>query len=131
MKNTFLTIVSLAIAATAVQATGFANYFAVIRPTGTVKQGVGVVSAIRRAVGLYEIKFARPLSACAYFATILGGTPGMITAAKKGGVTDTAIVRTFSKAGVRTVCDALASVLFPVGGSLSATHHGVPSGFVA
>lgn len=94
--------VALAIAATAVQATGFANYFAVIRPTGTVKQGVGVVSATRRAVGLYEIKFARPLSACAYFATILGGTPGMITAAKKGGVTDTAIVRTFSKAGVRT-----------------------------
>jgi len=94
--------VALAIAAAAVQATGFANYFAVLRPTRTVKQGVGVVSATRTAAGFYEINFARPLSACAYFASILGGTPGMITAAQKGSVADTAVVRTFSKAGVRT-----------------------------
>jgi hypothetical protein len=90
----------LAITAASVQATGFANYFAVVSPTGGVTQGVGIVSATRKTVGRYEIKFARPLVFCAYFATIRGVQPGMITAAKKNGVTDIAIVRTFSKTGV-------------------------------
>src|SRR5689334_19425610 len=79
-------------------AAGFATYFAVVGPTGTVSISSGVNKATRAATGVYDVTFERLVTECGFTVSVTGATPGFASADRTSG--RNVRVSTFLKNGV-------------------------------
>jgi len=81
-------------------------FFAVVSQTGALVRGFGAVSALRLAVGTYQVVFSHSLLGSAFIGTIgLPGSvgasaPGEITVVGRAGIPNGVFVQTFTSAGV-------------------------------
>ena len=66
-------------AATLVEASGFATYFARVGANGVVSNSSGVRSGTRTAIGTYDILFTRVVNYCGWVANVTGGAAGYAT----------------------------------------------------
>ena len=81
-------------------------FWAVVESTGVLIRGFGAVSAVRLAVGQYQVVFSHDLTRSAYVGSIgltgsIGVSPsGEIAVVGRFGVPNGVFVQTFSSAGV-------------------------------
>jgi hypothetical protein len=82
------------------------TFFAVIDANGTLVRGFGAVSALRIAVGTYQVVFSHDLTGSAYVGSIglpgsLGASaPGEITVVGRAGIPNGVFIQTYTSAGV-------------------------------
>jgi hypothetical protein len=85
-----------------------ARVFAVVNANATLLRGKGVTSTAHLGPGVYDIRFARDISACAWTGTVGFGTfsastgPAQITITGRSGTNNGLFVTTFNGAGVAT-----------------------------
>jgi hypothetical protein len=83
------------------QSFGFATFHAVVNVTNLAARGSGVKVVTRPAVGRFDVKFTRPVTACTYTATPWGANGGQASVQRVAGQpADTITVFTFSRTGV-------------------------------
>ena len=89
---------------------GFSVLWAVMNSDGTMLRSSGgnAATSSRLAIGVYDVRFARPLAACAWSGTVGLGTfsgstgPVMISVTGRAGTTNGVFVQTFNGAGTAT-----------------------------
>ena len=81
-------------------------FFAVVNAAGGLVRGFGAVSALRLAVGTYQVVFSHDLTGSAYVGSIgLPGSvgasaPGEITVVGRAGIPNGVFIQTYTSAGV-------------------------------
>ena len=81
------------------------TYTAVVDAGGTLARGRGATGTLHNDTGIYEVDFAKDVTACGYTATIgLPGTtdssdPGTVAVAGRSGTPDGIYVQTFDRKG--------------------------------
>lgn len=94
--------------ATAAAATVPQRVFAVVNADGTKLRGKAVASTAHLSPGVYDVRFNRNLSACAWTGTVGFGTFGgstaapMISISGRAGTNNGLFVQTFNSAGTPT-----------------------------
>lgn len=89
-------------------ATTLPRVFAVVNANATLLRGKGVASTAHLGTGVYDIRFTRNLSSCAWTGTVgfgtFGGSTGaaQITITGRSGTNNGLFVTTFNAAGVAT-----------------------------
>ena len=89
-------------------ATALPRVFAVVNANATLLRGKGVTSTAHLGTGVYDIRFSRNLSSCAWTGTVgfgtFGGSTGaaQITITGRAGTNNGLFVTTFDGAGVAT-----------------------------
>jgi hypothetical protein len=84
----------------AAQSFGVASFFAAVNSQGTTLRGSGIQGSGRTARGRYVIRFSRPITSCAFSATVRGSIGGQAAIAGAGSNDDRIAVLTFSTAGI-------------------------------
>jgi len=81
------------------------TYTAVVDAGGTLARGRGATGTVHNDTGIYEVDFAKDVTACSYTATIgLPGTtgssdPGTVAVAGRSGTPNGVYIQTFDKKG--------------------------------